>query len=76
MVKVLLENNPTMSDIVTSEEAIQRLVNEIFMEADDNGDGVLSLKEFLAHSKFITKKILLQNTSFSQVRRSFIWNRI
>jgi hypothetical protein len=78
MVKVLLENNPTMSDIAASEvylifwmpislqQAIMKLVEEIFLVADDNGDGVLSLKEFLAHSRFITKKILLQNTSFNQ----------
>ncbi|PRP86426.1 hypothetical protein PROFUN_05345 [Planoprotostelium fungivorum] len=65
LVKVLLENNPTMSEIITSDLAINRLVGEIFQEADDDGNGVLSLKEFLAHSKFITKKILLQNTSFN-----------
>jgi Ca2+-binding EF-hand superfamily protein len=72
MVKVLLENNPTMSDVVTSDVVISKLVNEIFGVADDNGDGVLSLKEFLTHSKFITKKILLQNTSFDQRTKRLI----
>jgi Ca2+-binding EF-hand superfamily protein len=69
MVKVMLENNPTMSEIAASDAAIQRMVAEIFEEADDDGDGVLSLNEFLSHASFITKKILLRNTSFGQRTR-------
>ena len=69
MVKVMLENNPTMSEIAASDAAIMRMVGEIFEEADDDGDGVLSLNEFLAHASFITKKILLRNTSFGQRTR-------
>lgn len=38
LVKVLLENNPTMSEIITSDLAINRLVGEIFQEADDDGE--------------------------------------
>jgi hypothetical protein len=38
----------------------------VAQQADDDGNGVLSLREFLGHSQLITKKILLQNTSFSQ----------
>ncbi len=41
-------------------------MDEIFEVADDDGNGVLSLKEFLGHSTFITKKILVENTTFKQ----------
>lgn len=50
--------------MASNEAAIGKLVEEIFHEADDDGDGVLSLREVLSHSKFITKKILMRNTSW------------
>lgn len=53
-----------MAEMANNDGAIGKLVEEIFHEADDNGDGVLSLREVLTHSKFITKKMLMRNTSW------------
>eukprot|EP01105_Mastigella_eilhardi_P013232 TRINITY_DN3005_c0_g1_i2.p1 TRINITY_DN3005_c0_g1~~TRINITY_DN3005_c0_g1_i2.p1 ORF type:complete len:193 (+),score=64.69 TRINITY_DN3005_c0_g1_i2:157-735(+) len=46
-------------DGLTPSASPQAIIENIMQEADDNGDGCLSMEELLTHSKFIARKLNL-----------------